>query len=256
MDGEGLMFYSQISSPNYDQPKNLPAPCPLSGVLQDYLGCHRPLLAHHWDDSGWISPWEQVRLGESQWALSLLPVDFFFFTVTCRFFLMKPYIFSGFLPVWRAGWASWCTWPATGSVLEACQPPSTITTGQFKPSVCTWSQDSLTKARSVCPTEKTNPEKEEYVSPITPRPSTLWFWPTMAATPWWVSLIVGPATLVSDFWTCCANASLVGGSDPRGSDGSHPEVHGEGLSSCLVWEVRDEGQTCRNQQVWCKSRSS
>lgn len=189
-------------------------------------------------------------------GLSLYSRWIFFFTVTCRFFLMKPYIFSGFLPVWRAGWASWCTWPATGSVLEACQPPSTITTGQFKPSVCTWSQDSLTKARSVCPTEKTNPEKEEYVSPITPRPSTLWFWPTMAATPWWVSLIVGPATLVSDFWTCCANASLVGGSDPRGSDGSHPEVHGEGLSSCLVWEVRDEGQTCRNQQVWCKSRSS
>lgn len=80
MDGEGLMFYSQISSPNYDQPKNLPAPCPLSGVLQDYLGCHRPLLAHHWDDSGWISPREQVRLGESQWALSLLPVDFFFYS--------------------------------------------------------------------------------------------------------------------------------------------------------------------------------
>lgn len=54
MDREDLMFYSQTSSP-----------CPLSGVLQDYLGSHRPLLAHHRDDPGWISPREQVRLEKS-----------------------------------------------------------------------------------------------------------------------------------------------------------------------------------------------
>lgn len=39
---------------------------------------------------------------------------------------------------------------------------------------------------------------------------------------------------VSGFWTFCAHLFLVGGSDPRGSDGSHAEVHGEGLSSRLV----------------------
>lgn len=69
------------------------------------------------------------------------------------YFFLNENAFPGFLPVRRAGWASWCTWPATGSVLEACQPPSTTTTGQFKPSACTW-QDSLTKAWSVCPPQR------------------------------------------------------------------------------------------------------
>lgn len=38
----------------------------LSGILQDHLGCHWPLLARHRNNSGWDSPREQVRLEESE----------------------------------------------------------------------------------------------------------------------------------------------------------------------------------------------
>lgn len=84
MDGEALMFYSQTSSP-----------CPLSGVLQDCLGSHRPLLAHHRDDSGWNSPREQVRPGESESALSLLLNALFVTSLFFVFFFKWKHIFSG-----------------------------------------------------------------------------------------------------------------------------------------------------------------
>lgn len=166
-------------------------------------------------------------------------------------------MFSGILPVWGAGWASWYTWPATGSVLEACQPPSTITTGQFKPSVSMWYQESLTKARSVClPQRKQTPERRNLCSQshLAHRrcdPGQRWL--LCHGEP---HSSLGQWLLFQIFSFLSTNASLVGGSDPRGSDGSHPEVHGEGLSSCLVWEVRDEGQTRRYQQVWHCGRSS
>lgn len=124
----------------------------LSGVPQDHLGPHRPLLARHGNNSGWNSPREQVRLEESEPG-SLLTPDAPFKDNAVQV-LWKSHVFSVICPVWRTGWASWCTWPATGSVPEASQPPSTITTGQFLLRACTspWPihQESLTKASSVC----------------------------------------------------------------------------------------------------------
>lgn len=64
-----------------------------SGVLQDHLGSHRPLLAHHRDNSGWISPREQVRP-----ALSLLPMHILHFFLklkhmfVCLFFSVKSWL--------------------------------------------------------------------------------------------------------------------------------------------------------------------
>lgn len=209
-----------------------------SGVPQDHLGPHRPLLARHGNNSGWNSPREQVRLEESEPGSLPTPGEPF------------KDVFSVICPVWKSGWASWCTWPATGSVPEASQPPSTITTGQFLLPACTSPLliHQLTKASAACCREN-KPRKggicvANHTSPID------------------VVILAndGCYAMVSlmNRWTLCLlspifwhfHVPLVGGSDPRGSDGSHPEVHGEGLSSCLVWEIRDEGQTRRDQQVW------
>ena len=50
--------------------------------------------------------------------------------------------------------------------------------------------------RHVC-AERTDLRKEEYVSQITPRPSMWWFWPTTAATPWWVSSTAATSAAVT-----------------------------------------------------------
>lgn len=69
----------------------------LSGVPQDHLGPHRPLLARHGNNSGWNSPREQVRLEESEPG-SLLTPDAPFKDNAVQV-LWKSHVFSVICPV-------------------------------------------------------------------------------------------------------------------------------------------------------------
>lgn len=139
---------------------------------------------------------------------------------------------------------SWSISRATGYVPEACQPPSIITTSQLqllvRRSFFHRHLSEITKKYSTSSTlnRENKPQKggicvANHTSPIDiVILANDGCYAMVSITDRW-SLSQIPDVFYVMTSPLCA-PSLIGGSDPWRVDGSHPEVHGEVMPSCLV----------------------